>query len=205
MSRKMSARTRRLRWEQSQPGAAREAFMRNVCGTDFMMARSMPFRGNPIFNPDETLLKVRVALQGLLDRTMASDDPNGFDVLVCAIGEAKIRYMDIAGPDCEPMLLLDKSDEALIRAYERWKRTSEWGLDGPGIQALKDGISLFEEVFLASSPNQMTEAENTYRKWVKMQRQGKISGKIKGQVVNFTGSTQETKDGFERKNRVAAQ
>lgn len=187
MSKKMSPFWRKHLREKSKPGAAQEAFMQKVCGTDFMIARSMPFRGNPIFNPDETLLKVRVALQGFLDRTMKHDEYKAFDILVCAVGEAKIRYLDIAGPDSEPIKVLDQADDAILRAYQRWKSTGEWGLDGLAIRQLKDGIDLFEEVFLASSPNQMTEAENTYIKWVKMQKKGKISGKIKGgQVVNFT-------------------
>lgn len=186
MSRKMSPYARQKLREQSKPGAVSEALMQKVCGLDFMLARSKPFRNNPIFNPDTTLLPIRLALQGFLDRTMESEEYKAFDTLVCAVGEAKIRYLDIAGPDCEPIKLLDKADDALKRAYERWKRSGEWGLDGPAIQALKDAIDLFEEVFLASSPNQMLVAENTYRQWVKMQRQGKLSGKIKGQVVNFT-------------------
>ena len=186
MSRKMSAYARQKVREQSKPGAKREALIQKVCGLDFMVARSKPFRDNPIFNPDSILLPVRLALQGLLDRTMDRDEYKAFDVLVCAVGEAKIRYFDIAGPDCEPIRLLDKADEALLRAHDRRKRLGEWGLDGEAIQVLKDAVSLFEEVFLASSPNQMTEAENTYRQWAKMKKAGKLSGKINGHVVNLT-------------------
>lgn len=44
MSRKMSAYARQKLREQSKPGAVSEALMQKVCGLDFMLARSKPFR-----------------------------------------------------------------------------------------------------------------------------------------------------------------
>jgi len=83
MSRKMSAYARQKVREQSKPGAKSEALMQKVCGLEFMVARSKPFRDNPIFNPDSILLPVRLALQGLLDRTMVLYGSN--------MGEANIH------------------------------------------------------------------------------------------------------------------
>lgn len=69
---------------------------------------------------------------------------------------------------------IDKAADALGRTLERWHRTGQWGLDGPAIVELKDAVSLFEEVLLASSPNQMIEAERTHKRWLELMRQGKL-------------------------------
>lgn len=64
---------------------------------------------------------------------------------------------------------IDKAADALGRTLERWHRTGQWGLDGPAIQELKDGVSLYEEVLLASSPNQMHDAAMTSLRWIQIQ------------------------------------
>ena len=56
-----------------------------------------------------------------------------------------------------------------LRTLERWERTGQWGLDGPAIQALNDGVSLYEDVLLASSPNQMHDAAMTSLRWIQIQ------------------------------------
>lgn len=147
---------------------------RQLCSMDGVVAHSTPFSRNPIFNPDTIMLPVRIALQSMIDRSLQPDDKHAFDTLACAVGESKIRYMEIGGEDTPAVALLTKADDALARAYDRWKRTGQWGLDGPAIVELKDAVSLFEEVLLASSPNQMIEAERTHKRWLELMRQGKL-------------------------------
>lgn len=148
---------------------------RTKSSVDGIMARCKPFRGNPIFNADAILIPIHMALKGMLDRTLTTDGKHAFDTLACCVGEAKVRYFDIGGGAKEQaMPLLNKADEALARTHDRWKRTGEWGLDGLAIQELKDAVSLFEEVLMASSPNQMVAAEKTYRRWVELNRKGKL-------------------------------
>lgn len=64
----------------------------------------------------------------------------------------------------------------LRRARDRWQRTGKWGLDGPAMQEIRDAISVYEEVLLASSPMQMHEADGTRVKWIRLQKKGHKNG-----------------------------
>ena len=174
MSRKTNVRARKLLAKMRagyDPDLERARMMSSVDG---VVARSLPFRGNPIFKSDPILIPIRVALQGMLDRSLTTDGKHAFDVLACCVGEAKIRYFEIGGAENTAMVLLEKADQALKRTHERWERTKEWGLDGLAIQELKDAVSLFEEVLMASSPNQMIAAEKTYKRFIELSRKGKL-------------------------------
>jgi len=133
-------------------------------------ARCQTYGENSFYKPETLLLKVRMALQGLIDRTVPSDDTYSHDELAHAIGEAEIRYIEIAGQDNNPALpILYKAGNALLRTRERWNRTGQWGLDGPAMQELKDGVDLYEQVLLASTPQQMHDAAMTRWKWLEEQ------------------------------------
>lgn len=147
---------------------------RQLCSQDAVVAYSTPFCRNPLFNPDENLLPVRSALDGFISRTLPPDDCTAFEMLACMLGESKIRYLEIGGEGNPAIALLTKADDALARAHNRWQRTGQWGLDGPAIQELKDGVSLYEEVLLASSPNQMIAAERTHKRWLDLLQKGKL-------------------------------
>lgn len=174
MSRKTTVRARKLLAKIRSgvdPQIERARMLHSLDGVVF---RSRPYAGNPIFKAEPILIQIRMALQGMLDRSLSTDDKHAFDTLACCVGEAKIRYLEIGGENNPAMPLLNKADEALARTHERWKRTGEWGLDGLAINELKDAVSLFEEVMMASSPNQMVAAEKTYRRWVELNRKGKL-------------------------------
>lgn len=175
MSRKTTVRARKLLARIRTVGDLEIERARRMSSVDGIMARCKPFRGNPIYKVEPILIPIHMALQGMLDRSLTTDGKHAFDTLACCVGEAKVRYFDIGGGAKEQaMPILDKADEALARTHNRWERTGEWGLDGPAIQELKDAVSLFEEVLMASSPNQMIEAERTYRRFIELNRKGKL-------------------------------
>lgn len=177
MSKKLSPYARKKLREMNSKGKVTDKIMDQMCGLSRVIARSQPFDGNTMFKAERLLLPVRTALQKLLDRTIEGSDTRSFDMLICAIGHAKIRYLEIGGEHNSAMPILEKADQALLRAHYRWQDTGEFGLDGLGRQEIMDGIDLYEQVFLASSPNQMINAEKTYIKWLKLQKKGKLQGK----------------------------
>lgn len=186
MSKKLSPYARKKIREMNTDAKLTSKVMDQMCGLSRVVARSQPFAGNPIYKPERMLVPVRMALQKLLDRTMSNDDMYSFDTLICAVGHAKIRYLEIAGEQSAAMDILHKADDALVRVHIRWQTTCVFGLDGPGRQEITDAIDLYEQVFLASSPNQMLAAEKTYLRWIKLQKRGKLRGQ---DVVLTRGET----------------
>jgi hypothetical protein len=83
---------------------------------------------------------------------------HNYDVLIVALGEAKIRYAQIAGNENQAVDALDTADAALLRTRIRWEKTGVWGFDGPALAEIADGLDLFEEVATNSSPMQMRNA-----------------------------------------------
>jgi hypothetical protein len=79
-------------------------------------------------------------------------------VLIVALGEAKIRYAQIAGNENQAVDVLDTADAALLRTRIRWEETRVWGFDGPALAEIAEGLDLFEEVATNSSPMQMHNA-----------------------------------------------
>lgn len=138
-------------------------------GVDNVVARCTPYRDNEFFDYKPILLQVHLALEGFINRRIKHDDYQPYNALAFALNEGKARYLDIGGKGNPAMALLDKAADALGRTLERWHRTGQWGLDGPAIQELKDGVSLYEEVLLASSPNQMHDAAMTSLRWIQIQ------------------------------------
>lgn len=143
-------------------------------GFDKVIGRCQQYAGNTIFNPDAHLLPVRLALQCLIDRSVPTDDVHNHDTLAHAIGEAEVRYLEIGGRDNPAMPILIKAGQALLRARERWERLGVWGLDGPAIQELKDGVDLYEQVLLMSTPQQMHDAAMIRWRWIEMQMAGEL-------------------------------
>lgn len=141
---------------------------------DDYMARRRAYDGNTLYDPTTHLLRVHTAFSGLLNRTAPSDDTRCHDDIAHAIGEAEVRYIEIAGRDNNPALaILVKAGKALYRARQRWERTGQWGLDGPAIQELKDAIAAYEQVLLMSSPQQMHDAAMTRWRWIELQNKDK--------------------------------
>ena len=138
-------------------------------GIDNVVARCTPYKDNQFFDCKAILLPIHMALEGFIRRTVPTEDRESYNALAFALNEAKARYLDIGGKGNPAIALLDKAANALKRTLERYRKIGEWGLDGPAIQELTDGVSLYEDVLLASSPNQMHEAAMTSLRWITMQ------------------------------------
>lgn len=109
--------------------------------------------------------KMRMALQRLSDALTPPDDIQDHDELMHGLAVALVRGHEIGGTDnpcTEPLMAGVK---ALQRASERRGRTGRWGLDGPGIQELRQAVGIYEEILMASSPKQMQKA---YEKHLRM-------------------------------------
>ena len=104
------------------------------------------------------MVKLRLALQRLSDMATPDDDIQDHDELMHAMAVALVRSHEIAGSDnpCKEPLM--EGVQALQRASERRSRTGRWGLDGLGIQALREAVGIYEEILMASSPKQMQTA-----------------------------------------------
>jgi hypothetical protein len=110
---------------------------------------------------DKALTRTRLALQKLLDHTVAPADTEPHDLLAHAIGVALIRAIEIGGADTatNPALpILTAGNATLANVSERRRRTGQWGLAGPVRAALVDAVDVYAEILMNSSPAQMSAA-----------------------------------------------
>lgn len=120
---------------------------------------------------DAAAIRVLTAFQHIRDGLAV--DYTEHDVLAHAIGVSLLRAYDIAGDDPAtnhmlPYLL--KATDALRRLGERYQRTGRWGFDGPALQEVKDGIDVYEEILMKSSPAEMTAATKARQAIIDEQR-----------------------------------
>jgi hypothetical protein len=101
------------------------------------------------------IIEARMAFERMKS---GNGNSHSYDVLIVALGEAKIRFAQIAGNDNPAVDVLDTADAALLRTRTRWETTGVWGFDGPALAEIADGLDLFEEVATNSSPMQMHNA-----------------------------------------------
>ena len=70
--------------------------------------------------------------------------------------------------------MLHASHDAMNRLRERYLSTNKWGFDGPGIQAVAEGLGIAQTIMDSSSPQQMINAEITmFRVLNKIEREQK--------------------------------
>lgn len=118
-------------------------------------------------------LRVRSAYDSIKQGLISSGDFEPHDLLAHAMGVSWLRAIDIAGEDedSNPMLpILRKATDALRRMADRAVKSGKWGFDGPGLLEVAEGIDLYEEILMASSPAQMTEATETRARILEAQR-----------------------------------
>lgn len=162
MSRKTTAYARKIR--RTSPGFNGAAWMNT-------MERCRPYTDEPIlpcFQPAGTLsaavksaLVVREAFEDLRTGAASSDDGRAWDILAHAVDVGTIRAIEIAGnePDQNPMLpIMLAANEALKRIRERHDRLGKWALDGPAVVELLAAVDVYQEILMASSPAQMSNA-----------------------------------------------
>jgi len=126
-------------------------------------------------------LRVRAAFDALRRGEVAADDVLPHDTLAHALGVAWLRALDIAGDDPvhNPMLpLLRTATEAVLRMGQRRRQVGRWGLDGPGLQAVADGLDVYEEILANSSPAQMAAAADTRLRMLAIQEKSNGCGDL---------------------------
>ncbi len=107
------------------------------------------------FTPEELnalLLPIRAAFEAL--RTGQASDRDVGDI-IAVVNVASLMAMRIH-PDA--VIAAHAAVYALGRAVERHKRTQKWGLDGPGIADVEQGIAMHEQLCTLSTPRQMRDA-----------------------------------------------
>lgn len=108
-----------------------------------------------VFQPDEAtriVELVRIAHGRLLK---GEADLETFVRVGCAINVASVRAEAISP---ELVEILSLAGAAMNDSQERADRVGRYGLTGPGILALQDGIDAYEAIVRASSPLQMQQA-----------------------------------------------
>lgn len=109
------------------------------------------------------MLKIRAAFERLKDGTADQDDFNRVGV---AFNLAKIRALEIDEGLADE---LEKSQDAMMRCKERYKKHGHFGFDGCGLQACEYAIEAHEAILTKSSPKQMQNAMEVARKAIKLQ------------------------------------
>jgi hypothetical protein len=109
---------------------------------------------------DKAIINARLTLKLLAEGTVQPDDTDQHDLMAHVIGMAQIRTLDMGGDGADAVMdSLNTAAEALQRCRERWEKLGKWGLDGPGLVALREAIDIYEAILRASSPQQMENAQ----------------------------------------------
>ena len=98
------------------------------------------------------------------------DGEHCFDLLAHATGVAKVRYAQIGGNDCEPVKIIDKADDALLKIRARYVKWSKWELLASEVEAIAEALDLYEMVLMNSSPALMSDAVEIREKLLIEQR-----------------------------------
>ncbi len=108
---------------------------------------------------DASLIKLHDAFDQLKAGTKDSDF---FDRLGVAFNCGLIRAEQISELCVAPILA---AHEAMHRCADICQRHGHYGFDGPGLQAVKTGLEVYEQILRNSSPAQMRDAlvESTRR------------------------------------------
>ena len=99
------------------------------------------------------LLKVHDAFVHL--RTGGAD-PEMFDRIAAVLNVGMVRSESIGQEGVEAF---KAAQAALMEADRFFGAHRRFGFTGPGLQAMKDAIALYEEILKASTPRQMADAQ----------------------------------------------
>lgn len=158
MTRKTTAYARRRAHTQRDPT---NGFFLNV------IQRARPYTDEPIpgssiegtqSTADASKLRVAIALQGMVNQALPSDDTEAFDLLAHAIGVSIIRAYQIGGDRTEALLTLQAGTAALREIRNRRDRIGRWGTTRPEQIALTEAVETYEVILQSSSPAQMAKA-----------------------------------------------
>lgn len=128
---------------------------------------------------ERIMLKAHSHLDMLVRGLVPTGDEETHDYLCHCIGVSQIRVVDIGlankatggvATANELLLTLNAAAQGLLHARERHAKTRRWGLDGPAIEALRDGLEIYEEVLRASSAQQMEHAQGARLRALQIQQ-----------------------------------
>ena len=110
---------------------------------------------------DAAIDRAQLALHRLINRSVLPTETQPHDLMAHCIGVTQIRVLDMGGEGAnDAMTRLNQAASGLLRARDRWERTSQWGLDGPAITDLRDALQIYEVILRGSSPQLMEDAQN---------------------------------------------
>lgn len=104
---------------------------------------------------DKLALPVAIAIAAMTHGTGTSEDHNTIAVIAntCLVLAEKI--------DPKVVEMVIEAQDALMRSEERHARTGRWGLDEPGMQAVRDCLDLYRQLLAALTPKQLQDGLNT--------------------------------------------
>ena len=110
------------------------------------------------------------------DGTGGEDD---FDHLAMVINICKVRALDI---DATLADMIERAQDAMVRAKERYLRLGRFGFDGPGLTQVADALDAAQQIIDASTPLQMRSARRVAvdailgkGAWKRLEREGALS------------------------------
>jgi hypothetical protein len=117
-----------------------------------VIAASSPF-------PPGELARIMVKVHDAFAHLSAGGaDDDLFDRLAGVVNVGAIRTEQIGGSE-EALAVFRRAGEALTHADDIRGRHGRYGFTGPGLEAMKDAIALYEEILKASTPLQMHKAQ----------------------------------------------
>lgn len=99
------------------------------------------------------LLKVDAALEHL---SSGGTNIDHFDRMAAVLNVGLIRCEQIGE---EGVVIFKAAQAALMECDALYGRHKKFGFTGPGLEAIKDAISLYEQILRASTPRQMDDAQ----------------------------------------------
>lgn len=118
-------------------------------------------------------LKTLACFERCKDGTGDEDD---FDHVAMILNVCKVRALDI---DATLADMIERAQDAMVRAKERYLRLGRFGFDGPGLTQVADALDAAQAIIDASSPLQMRAARRVAvdsilgkGAWRKLEREG---------------------------------
>ena len=120
-------------------------------------------------------LKTMACFERCRDGTGDEDD---FDHVAMILNICKVRALDI---DATLADMIERAQDAMVRAKERYVRLGRFGFDGPGLTQVADALDAAQQIIDASTPLQMRSARRAAvdamlgkGAWKKMEREGAL-------------------------------
>lgn len=113
---------------------------------------------------------IGLALRTMLEALrLGKADEHAFHNLAAAVNVSLVLCERGVGEDYLP--LVKRAQDALLRLFERGRKSRRWVMDGPGLNDLREAIDLHEQQ-LALVPR--AEAANAMREVMRRIRQGNV-------------------------------